>query len=207
MPEFQINLPETSADYGVLKNAVIESANVPGLALEIGLFRGGGARHIIDGIVETSSGKTLVTVDPYGNIEYKGSDQQGLVRMDFWNSRRNDCMINLFAYAQINIVNLLFFNMEDSEFFSRFSDGVPIYEDYKRIENRYAVVHFDGPHTVEAVIEEIKFLHPRSPPGAWFVFDDVDWAYDHAGKIHPWLLELGWESKERQGRHWSYRKK
>jgi len=206
MSGFQINLPETSADYDVVDEAVRESSKVPGLVCEIGLFRGGGAKHLIDGIADSGSRKTLVTIDPYGNIEYVGSDVQGLVRLDFWNSRRNDCMVNLFAYAQVRDVNLLFFNLEDTEFFNRFGDGVPIYEDFKRIEDQYSCVHFDGPHTTDAVLHEFDFFNKRASKGAWFAFDDVDWAYDHENIVHPVIVAAGWESRTRRGRHWSYEK-
>ena len=35
------------------------------------------------------------------------------------------------------------------------------------------IVHFDGPHTTEKVLEEATFFAPRSRIGTRFVFDDI----------------------------------
>ena len=36
----------------------------------------------------------------------------------------------------------------------------------------YKVVHFDGPHTTDAVIQELNFFIPRSETKALFIIDD-----------------------------------
>ena len=47
------------------------------------------------------------------------------------------------------------------------------YKGEKKIMNKYDFVHFDGPHTTVAVLNEALFFANRSNPGARFVFDDV----------------------------------
>lgn len=51
------------------------------------------------------------------------------------------------------------FQLEDQEYFNAFGNGVPIYyKGDKKIINKYDFVHFDGPHTTVAVLNEALFL-------------------------------------------------
>ena len=114
-------------------------------------------------------------------------------------------MINLYLYCRQKNVNFYMFNLEDTEFFNRYGDGVPVYAEHKRLVNKYSVVHFDGPHTLEALDTEIAFFLERSDPGAVFVFDDVE-MYEHDA-VHNQLLEYGMETAMETPRKWSYVKK
>ena len=71
--------------------------------------------------------------------------------------------------------NFILYQLEDQEYFNAFGNGVPIYyKGDKKIINKYDFVHFDGPHTTSAVLNEALFFANRSNPGARFVFDDVN---------------------------------
>ena len=202
--DFIPDLPTDSANYDVLTRGVIRASNVPGLTCEIGLRRGGGTKAIVDAIVESGAKKTHIAIDPYGNIEYVDSDTR-VLRGGYTNAMRDECLVNLYLYCRRNEISFYFFNLEDSEFFRRYADGVPTYEHEKRIVNEYSFVHFDGPHSAAAVAAEVEFFHTRARPGAVFVFDDVN-VYDHR-KVDDLLEERDWELYETSERKWAYYKR
>lgn len=195
-------LPTDSADYELLAEAVALAKDVPGLTCEVGLRLGGGTKVILDAIRESGVPKVHIAIDPYGNIEYPEGTR--VVRYDYTNTMRDTCLLNLYLYCLQHKQQFLFFNLEDTEFFTRYADGVPVYSEVKTIEQTYSVVHFDGPHTVESVLREVEFFNPRSSSGATWVFDDVA-LYDH-DKVHQHVKSLGWKIIKTSPRKWFYQK-
>ncbi len=212
-----------SKNYEVLTNGIKRVTEIEGMTCEIGLRRGGGTFHIMEALRDTKQQKLHIAIDPYGNIDYPISSEYGdahnklmgetgnpllenntIMKCDYTNTMRNECLIELYYYCLVNNMPFLFFNLEDTEFFKRYSDGVPFYNDTvgKQLMREYAFVHFDGPHTVEALRVEVNFFHPRSVTGAVWVFDDVNW-YDHA-QIHTHIESLGWTSYETTERKIAY---
>lgn len=196
-----------SANYEVLVDAAKRSKGVEGAAVEIGVRSGGGLQYIINGLIETNqqNEKPVFGIDPYGNIEYYRDEIFKYGRCDYTNEMRDLCMINMYLYARQNNINFYFFNLEDTEFFARYADGVPVYAENKSLVNKYSVVHFDGPHTLEALDAEISFFLTRTDPGAVFAFDDVT-MYEH-DVIHNQLLEHGYDIAMETPRKWSYVKR
>jgi isopropylmalate/homocitrate/citramalate synthase len=47
-------------------------------------------------------------------------------------------------------------NPKDTEFFKRYCDGIPIYDEYKRIVNKYAMVFLDGPQFMCVMLPKRK---------------------------------------------------
>jgi hypothetical protein len=184
-----ISLPGDSGDYHLLTKGVELSANVPGLTCEIGLRRGGGTKHIIDAIAQHCPGKTHIAIDPYGNIEYERKEGD-VTRLDYTNDMRDECLANLYQYTREKKVPFIFFNLEDKEFFKRYADGVPVYNHVKHVIKEYSFVHFDGPHALEPLDEEISFFRYRTPLGGCWCFDDVTGYYDHS-RIEERLTLLG----------------
>lgn len=172
------DLPGDSGDYELLALGVELSKATQGLTCEIGLRRGGGTKVIIDAIAQHCPGKVHIAIDPYGHIPYEHKEGQ-VVQLDYTNEMYNDCMTQVFDYAKSKGVPFLFFKLEDTEFFKRFGDGVPVYNIEKKIETNYSFVHFDGPHAEEPLMKEISFFSCFSPKGAVWVFDDVNGYYDH----------------------------
>lgn len=197
-------LPTDSDNYDVLVDAVQRIQSVPGLTCELGLRRGGGTKYIIDALKATGQTKVHIAVDPYGHIEYPEGDDGRSGRVDYTNGMRDECLVNLYLYCFQQQTPFIFFNLEDTEFFARFADGVPVYQETKQIINTYALVHFDGPHTTAHVRAEVEFFHPRSPQGAVWVFDDVK-LYDHR-QVHSYIRELGWSCYRTTERKWAYYK-
>lgn len=197
-------LPTDSDNYDILTDAVERIRAVEGLTCEIGLRRGGGSKYILDALKATEQPKTHIAIDPFGNIEYPEGDDDRIIRCDYTNAMRDECLVNLYLHCLQQRLPFIFFNLEDTEFFARFADGVPVYQETKQLVNQYALVHFDGPHTVRHLKTEIDFFHPRSPQGAVWVFDDVK-LYNHQD-VHTYLRTLGWSLYRTTDRKWAYSK-
>jgi len=184
-----IQLPTDSSDYHLLTKGVELSANVSGLTCEIGLRRGGGTKFIIDALKATGQSKVHIAIDPYGHIEYEHKQDQP-VRLDYTNQMRDECLTNLYAYCRQVDQPFIFFNLTDTDFFERYSDGVPVYDLERVVYYHYSFVHYDGPHSVDPLIKEIDFFSPRTQKGGVWCFDDVEGYYDH-DVIEKYVLDLG----------------
>jgi cephalosporin hydroxylase len=214
-----------SQEYEILTNAVMQIKGVDGAVVEIGTRRGGSAKMIIDTLVSNNdTNRSMFCIDPYGNIEiectnlnmavhYPGTHIEGDPqskeitsphRFDYTNEMRNRVIPSLYYYAYQAGVNFTFFCLEDYEFFNRYSDGVPVYNHHKKIENKYAFVFFDGPHDNTAVLMETQFFVTRAVIGTVFVMDDV-WMYDH-DMVEKYLFDNGFEILEKKNIKASYRK-
>lgn len=100
-------------------------------------------------------------------------------------------------------VNFYFFNMEDTEFFTRFGDGVPVYNFFKTKITTYSMVHFDGPHDYVSISEEVKFFATRTPQGGTWVFDDIH-DYDHTRLEQSDIFPSGFSKLVEEGRKAAY---
>lgn len=201
-------LQTDSAEYEILQEATeaVRFLDQNALSCEIGLRAGGGSKVIIDALIATDqTARTHIAIDPYGNIEYLTSEDNK-TRHDYTNHMRNQCMWDLYQYIceqRADQINILVFLMEDSEFFKRFGDGVPVYEEYKRIATEYALVHFDGPHALEPLREEVSFFTSRLADGAHVVFDDIG-NYPH-NQLEKELLGVGFTLVKKGDRKASYK--
>lgn len=160
---------------------------VPGLTCEVGLRRAGGTVTIIDSFLENNDPRTHIAIDPYGNVLY--SDIMGVHRSDYTNSMRNETLSALYAYAAQKKVDILFFNLEDSEFYNRFSDGVPVYSEVKQMINEFAFVHIDGQHDVNSVFQAARYFVYRMPKGGIIAFDNTN-HYKHI-EIENYIAKYG----------------
>lgn len=199
----QIDLPTDSGDYHLLTKGVELSKNIEGLTCEIGLRRGGGTKFILDALQRFGK-KVHIAIDPYGSIEYEHKEGE-FVHLDYTNEMRDECLTNLYAYTRQLQIPFIFFNLEDTEFFKRYSDGVPVYANEKQILNTYSFVHYDGPHAVKPLLAEIDFFLPRTPNGGCWVFDDIRGYYDH-DVIEKVLFKSGFVEIEKADKKALYQK-
>jgi hypothetical protein len=211
-----------SQEYEILVNAVQKVGSTPGAIVEIGTRRGGSAKMIIDYL--ENKNRSMFCIDPYGNIEIECTNLNMTIhnpdrqiegdkmskeltspqRFDYDNNMRNRIIPSLYFYAYNAGLNFTFFCLEDTEFFKRYHDGVPVYNDEKKLENEYAFVFFDGPHDNKTLDIECKFFAERAPIGAVFVFDDI-WMYDHDKIVEQdWLFPRGFELLEKKNIKASY---
>ncbi len=194
-------------DYDVLINAASNVKGVSGMIFEIGTRRGGSAQHMINGLMAAADfGRTFIAIDPYGNIPYNfnPSKNQLNVRIDYTNDMRRETIPELLTFAWENSTNMVFLNLEDSEYMARFADGYPIYDEEKFVETKYALVYYDGPHDVDSILKQTQFFVERSNVGTRYVYDDHEW-YEH-NIIHEYLLAHGFEKVELVGQKVSYRR-
>lgn len=206
-----------SSEYDILYKAVKEVKDTEGAVVEIGTRRGGSALIIIDALKDTNNtNRSMFCIDPYGNIDYECTnksisvhnpnikfegDPESLedtmnIKLDYTNNMRNRIIPSLYYYAYDAGLNFNFFCLEDTEFFNRYSDGVPVYNDNKTLLNKYAFVFFDGPHTNETIKTELDFFLERTSTGSVFVFDDI-WMMDHDRIVEERIFELGWKTLEK----------
>ena len=199
-----IPLETDSFDYELLYNASKSIVDIDGLICEIGIRRGGSLKYIIDGL-PVNSQKTIIAIDPYGNIDYI-SEENEIGKLDYTNGMKNESMPHIYNYIRNTNINFIFFNLEDTEFFKRFADGVPIYNETKQIINKYSLVFFDGPHDLRSIQLEIDFFIDKTVKGSVFVFDDII-TYNHMA-VHERLLSSGFElfGVGPQNRKLSYKK-
>lgn len=196
-----------SWDYDLISLGVELSKDVDGICLEIGLRLGGGTKHIVDAISNHCPNKVAMAIDPYGYILYE-LKQDTFVRLDYTEDMKCTCLSNLYQYVKEKKVHFIFHNLEDTEFFNRYSDGVPVYNNHKTIVNKYSFVHFDGCHSVGALIKEIDFFLPRTDSGAFFCFDDIseiDYYYNHS-VIEEYLLKNNFVIHEKRDKKGLYKK-
>lgn len=208
-----------SQEYDVLVNAALElGVNTPGAIVEIGTRRGGSAKLIIDALVSNgNTNRSMFCIDPYGNIEIDCTNLNMTIhnpdrkiegdpaskeltspqRFDYDNNMRNRVIPSLYYYAYQRGLNFNFFCLEDIEFFNRYADGVPVYQDYKTLLNEYAFVFFDGPHDNKCLELETNFFVKRAPVGAIYVFDDI-WMYDHDRVVEETLFANGFKILEKR---------
>lgn len=206
-----------SQEYEILYNAALKTKG-DGAVVEIGSRRGGSAKMIIDALVAAGqSRRPMFCIDPYGNIDLEITNLSASIhypgqfelegdpnskdisftrKFDYTNDMRNRVIPSLYFYAFQAGLNFTFFCLEDTEFFKRYADGVPVYDEVKKFANNYAFVFFDGPHTNEAVIEELEFFNTRVEVGAVYVFDDI-WMYDHDMIEEKYILPQGFEILEK----------
>ena len=178
-------------EYGVLYAAAAIIKGVPGFTCEIGLRQGGGTEAIIQGFLDQKDNHIHIAIDPYGDIEYKTDDTKNASPWTYSNQEKRTYLPKIYKWASDHNIDFLFFNMENTEFFKRFADGIPIYNKQKFIENRYALVYFDGQHMVNHISEEVKFFINKTSIGGMWIFDDTE-TYDHK-VIHDIVIGYGFK--------------
>lgn len=187
-----IEITGDSAEYEYITEAIELSKDVDGMCLEIGLRRGMGTKTIIDAVAELGINKVVISVDPYGSIEYEHRESQ-FCRLDYTEEMMVDCLTAMCPYALSKGVKWRFFPLEDTEFFSSFKSGIPLYDLYKKKVNKYSFAHLDGPHGGAALSLEIKWFYERMDKGATIVVDDVTPDFIDFEPIHDLFEQLGWK--------------
>lgn len=188
--------------YKSLIKYIPELKGVEGMSIEVGLRRGGGTLEIVEAFLENDDKRTHICVDPYGDIEYHGHGR--IMQYDYFNSMRNETISNLYKYAEHRNVNIIFYNLEDSEFYKRFSDGVPTYDNGKKqVQSKYCLAHIDGQHDLKSVDIATDFFIPNLSVNGIIVYDNTDY-YEHES-IHDKLLNNNFEVLIQEEVH-SYKK-
>lgn len=166
--------------------------NVKGITCEIGVDNGYSSVDIMKGMLERNMPRVHISIDPFGGIPYRHYENIVDI-LDYDNIKKIKTRHKLAKWCEENKYENIFFEMEDTEFFKRFSDGVPYYKKDKYLLNQYAFVHYDGPHNVKDVKIEIDFFKNKTPIGGIWVFDDIE-QYPHMQQLDPYIRSLGFTS-------------
>ena len=153
-----------STEYKILKDACDRVKGDNLLTCEIGVREGLGSKIILESLKNKTHWH--IGIDPYGNISYPHYDDNQAYTADYTNQMKLKLLQEL-AYP-----NFTLFTLEDTEFFKRFADGIPIYQNEKKFMTHYDLVHFDGPHRTIDVINEVIFFTSRANDNCVFIFDD-----------------------------------
>lgn len=191
------NLIKESKDLGfdydhhnhqILLNAIDSITEVEGIVCEIGLRKGGGLVIMMLSWLNNNHNKDryFIAIDPYGNIDYKWKDGVTL-KLDYTNKMKNETLSRLYSFCSTHNINFNLFCLTDFDFFDKFENGVIIYDQNRKILDKYALVHLDGPHTTEDLIKEIDFFKPRISLGGFIVLDDVQ-GYFNLQKLEEIIL-------------------
>lgn len=133
---------------------------------EIGVREGGGSKLIMDNVVNNFF---HVGVDPYGDRKYRHFDHDELITWKglkkgesptYPDSMKDQMLKDFNDYIRRGKYH--FAHLTDTDFMSK--------KDYSRMI--FSFVHFDGPHTTKAVLQEAIWFANRAAPNARFVFDD-----------------------------------
>ena len=193
-----------STEYNILINATKKIKNIDGLTCEIGIREGGSSEIILKTLKLTKQNKIHIAIDPFGNIDYEHWENKKQ-KLNYTNKMKNNMLKNLYTFCSLNNMECLYFPLEDTEFFKRYEDGVPIYNEKKYIINNYALVFLDGPHTIEIVKNEFNFFHNKIPKGGMIVFDDIN-QYPHLEKLDSYIKSKGFSIFEKGNYKISYMK-
>ena len=140
------------------------------LTCEIGLREGLGSKIIMDAIREHKPNLYKhVAIDPYNNLSYEHYDNEGSVVAGYTEEMKQKTV----SYLYQNYPEFDFYHMTDDYYFRTMGDGHQLgLFNNMMLFGLYKVVHFDGPHTTDAVIQELNFFIPRSETKALFIIDD-----------------------------------
>ena len=164
-----------SGEYDILQKACTYVKGDNLLTCEIGVREGLGSQIILEAFKDKTHWH--IGIDPYGDISYQHYDVRPT---DTRTGKKNTLSFRANYTNQMKLTllkdlaypNFTLFTLEDTEFFKRFADGVPIYMKEKRILTHYDLVHFDGPHRTTDVLNEVIFFTSRANKNCVFVFDD-----------------------------------
>jgi hypothetical protein len=215
-------------EYEILYDACQLIKGVEGLTCELGVRKGASSALIMQACIDNEDQRVHIGIDPYGNIEASCPKWEGLQRhgnshppkevitkiaksggdvtdYGYTDELMMQTLPLIYKWCEERQVKFLFFSLEDTEFFKRFADGVPVYDEYKKIINKYALVFYDVPTKKDGStkIEECEFFLSRTPKGGIWVFDDVK-TYQHENvekKLFEWGFELvisGWKNAYRK---------
>ena len=140
------------------------------LTCEIGLREGLGSKIIMDAVREHKPNLYKhIAKDPYNNLSYEHYDNEGSVVAGYTEEMKQKTV----SYLYQNYPEFDFYHMTDDYYFKTMGDGHQLgLFNNMMLFGLYKVVHFDGPHTTEAVIQELNFFIPRSETKALFIIDD-----------------------------------
>ena len=194
--KFPLGIDGDSMEYQAIFSYAKTIQDVEGIVLEIGTRLGQGIYTAMQACVENGDkDRFFIGIDPYGSIEYKHGEFSTPAREGFQvqsethynRNMMNAFLCSIYKYCYDNDLYYSHYAMEDTEFMKLYKDGVIIYDDYKQVIDKYALIIFDGPHDLESVKVETLFFKDKISVDGVLIYDDIA-DYDHM-VIDKMLLE------------------
>tara|TARA_Y100001937_G_scaffold61342_1_gene84035 strand:+ start:4774 stop:5373 length:600 start_codon:yes stop_codon:yes gene_type:complete len=140
------------------------------LTCEIGLREGLGSKIIMDAVREHKPNLYKhIAIDPYNNLSYEHYDNEGSVVAGYTEEMKQRTVSFLYE----KYIEFDFYHMTDDYYFKTMGEGHQFSVNGNlMLFGLYKVVHFDGPHTTEALLNELNFFIPRAETEAIFIIDD-----------------------------------
>jgi len=145
---------------------VVENTSSKYSILEIGTRNGGTSLFFLKAIKESCKKDCfLFTVDPYGEMFYKG-------RGDNYGERfYRTAMRNISEYCFNNDLNHIHYRLTSFQFFDMWNSCSLWYKE-KEIDKRFKFIYFDGDHSDNIVKKELKLFYPLIIENGFFCVDD-----------------------------------
>jgi hypothetical protein len=173
----------------------LESQPEEGLALEVGVRRGGTSFAFIQAIAGSSKpNRPMLGCDPWGDLPYAVGER--IEQPNYGESFYRDAMVSLSIVAKECNVFHHVMRLTSYDFMKIFDD-ISFYRDGKELSKKFSVVYLDGLHSVEAVSTELEWFRERMMPNGMIIVDDT---HEIAFSDHPtikWMFENGEVRKER----------
>lgn len=167
----------------------LESQPEEGLAMEIGIRRGGTSFAMIQAIASSSKpNRPMLGCDPWGDLPYAVGNR--IEQPNYGEGFYQDAMISLSIVAKE--CNVFHHVMRLTSFdFMKIFDDITFYKNGKELSKKFSIVYLDGMHNVEAVSKELLWFKDRMLPGGMIIVDDT---HEIAFSDHPtirWMFENG----------------
>ena len=139
------------------------------LTCEIGLRKGLGSKTIMDAVIEKCViNYRNIALDEYGYLNYKHYDNRPAYTADYTDNMKVQTVSELSKYKEF-----AFFEFTDEYFFETMGEGYPFtIQGQTYLLGQYSVVHLDGPHTSQAVQNEVDFFMKRMAKNSLLIIDD-----------------------------------
>ena len=160
-----------SSEYHLITKHIIKlKIDRATLTCEIGLREGLGSKIIMDAVREHKPNLYKhIAIDPYNNLSYEHYDNEGSVVAGYTEEMKQRTISFLYE----KYIEFDFYHMTDDYYFKTMGEGHQFSVNGNlMLFGLYKVVHFDGPHTTEALLNELNFFIPRAETESIFIIDD-----------------------------------
>mgnify|MGYP005986269571 FL=1 len=159
-----------SIEYNLIEKVCSLITTEKPFTCEIGVRLGKGSQTILESLKHKDHWH--IGIDPYGDIDYEHFDKNSGIRHNSGKSPTYPNSMKTTLLQNIGFDNFTLFQMSDTDFMNKFSEGVPIYRKQREMINHYDLVFLDGPHKTFDVLKELVFFGERLNNKGFIILDD-----------------------------------
>ena len=161
--------------------------------LEIGSLRGASALALMAAIYATNNGRTLITVDPYHEIQFISNNTD--LTPDYNGNVYRLQKLNLAQAAKDYAISHDHFHCKDMEYFNIIYPNIPNYNHFPAVQLPFSFIFLDAQHDAPSVNKQIEWAKAHIVPGGTILVDDAqeEPLYSGITAIHPEgkLIDIG----------------